>query len=84
MLAKLFPFSYKSTSVGSLILYIVLYLLLGVILSAVSGLVVSIVGPIPLVGALVKWVLSIVAAVIDLYSLIGIILSVLVFFKIVK
>lgn len=84
MLSKLFPLSYKSNSVGSLIIYIVIYLLLGVILSAVSGVVISIVGPIPLIGSLVKWALGIVAAVIDLYSLIGIILAVLVFLKVIK
>ena len=84
MLAKIFPLSYKPTSVVSLILYIVLYVLLGAILSAVSALIVSIVGPIPLVGALVKWALGIVSAVVDLYSLLGIILALLVYFKVIK
>lgn len=73
-LKKFFPFSYKVTAdVKSLVIAIAIY----IVVSLVWGVVTAVLGGIPVLG----WLVGIVGAVIWLYSVIGIVLSVLEFLK---
>ncbi len=76
-LKKLFPYSFtKKKSLGDLIVNIIVYLLAGIVGAALIGLL----GGIPVIGAALK----IVGWLIDLYVLVGIILSVLHYMKAIK
>ena len=76
MLKKFFPLSYRANSVGSLILYIIIY----AILPTVVGVVTGILGKIPLIG----WIFGIATSLIGLYCTVGIVLAILVFLKVLK
>ena len=76
-LKKLFPYSFtKKKSLGDLIVNIIVYLLVGIVGAALIGLL----GNIKLIG----FALKIVGWLIDLYVLVGIILSVLHYMKAIK
>jgi len=75
-LKKFFPFSFKSTEQTNFIIALVIYVLVDV----VCGCIIGFLSGIPVVGIL----FSILGAVIGLYALVGIILSVLVFAKVLK
>lgn len=84
-LKKLFPLSFKRTgSAGDLIVGILIYLVIGIIAGAVIWLAGLITGWIPVVGAIVGWVLRIAGGLIDLWVLVGIIVQILVFAKVIK
>lgn len=69
-LKKIFPFSYKVTSdVTTLVVAIAIY----IVASAVWGVVTKILGGIPVLG----WIIGIVGAVLWVYCIIGIVLSIL-------
>ena len=85
ILKKIFPLSWKFTKdVANFIIGIVIYLVLGVAFGLVAGLAALIVGWIPVVGALLIWVLSVIGSLIGIYSLVGLILLILVFCKVIK
>ena len=78
ILKKYFPISFKFTgSVKDLIIGIVIYLVAGLIVSFLFGLVGKI---LPFLG----WLLGIIGGVFDLYCTVGIVLQVLVFAKVLK
>lgn len=84
-LKKIFPLSFKRTdSVANLIVGILLYLLVGIVVGALIWLATAITGWVPVVGALIGWVLGIVSSLIGLYVLAGIIIQILVFAKVIK
>ncbi len=76
MVKKLFPQAFKATEVVSLIIALVIYIVAG----AVCGLVIGLLAKIPVIGI----IFSLLGAVVGLYGLAGIVLSLLVFFKVVK
>ena len=76
MLKKFFPNAFKATETEPFIISLVIYILIDI----VCGLVIGFLAKIPLLGIL----FSIVGYVVGLYALIGIILSVLVFVKVIK
>lgn len=76
LLKKLFPFSFKATELSSLLAAVIVCVLVDV----VCGWVISIVAKLPLVG----WIFSILGAVIGLYAFVGIVVALLVFFKVLK
>ena len=77
MLKKIFPLSFKYIKdVPNLIIGIVLYLVAGI----VGGVLLGIAGLIPVVGIVVR----IFGGLLDLYVLVGIIILLLVYFKIIK
>ncbi len=82
-LAKFFPINnrVKKGNVGSLVVTIIIYIVLPVVLGIVTGLIDLILGGIPVIGALVTWVLGVVSSLIGLYCLIGIILAVVDYVK---
>ena len=73
---KLFPFSFKEFDVKSLVITIIAYIVLGFLV----GLVLGLLGKIPLIG----WIFRLVRWLIELYITIGIILAILKFLNIVK
>ncbi|MBQ4313224.1 MAG: hypothetical protein IJC18_03335 [Clostridia bacterium] len=76
MIKKLFPTSTRATDLTGLIVSLLIY----IVLPAIVHLVANLLGGIPLIG----WILGIIAGVIDLYCLIGIVVSLLIFFKVIK
>lgn len=76
LLKKLFPFSFKATQLSSLLAAVIVCILVDV----VCGWVISIVARLPLVG----WLFSILGAVIGIYAFVGIVVALLVFFKVLK
>ncbi len=76
MLKKIFPFSFKATELVAFIISLVIY----VVLDAVCAVVIGFLASIPIIGI----IFSILGSVIGLYGLIGIILSILVFVKVIK
>ncbi len=85
VLKKIFPLSWKFTkSVGNLVVGIILYLILGVLFGIVAGLATVLVGWIPLIGGLLIWALSLVGSLIGIYSLVGLILLILIYCKVIK
>ena len=77
-LKKYFPISFKYTgSVKDLIIGIVIYLVAGLIVSFLLGLVGKI---LPFLGL----ILGLVGGIFDLYCTVGIVLQVLVFAKVLK
>ena len=84
-LKKYFPMSWKYTKdVANLVIGILIYLVVGLIAGAVIALSSLLVGWIPLLGALLVVVLSLVGGIVDLYVLAGIVIQVLVFTKVIK
>ncbi len=75
-LKKYFPHAYKAEDVKSLIIALVIYALIGFAL----GLVLGLLSAIPIIGIIFK----VLGWIVELYTIAGIILSILVFLKIVK
>lgn len=73
---KFFPIAFKATELKPFIISLVVFCLIDLI----CGFVIGLLAKIPLIGIL----FSILGAVIGLYALIGIVLSILVFVKVVK
>ena len=84
-LKKFFPLSWKySKDIAALIIGIIIHLVLEVLIGALITLATMITGWIPVIGALVGWALGIVSSLLGLYILIGIILQILLFLKVLK
>ena len=85
ILKKTFPLSFKEMKdVKELVIGIVVYLIVAILASVAIYLATLITGWIPVVGAIVGWVLGIVGGLVDLYALAGIVLALLVYFKVIK
>lgn len=76
LLKKYFPHAFKATELKDFIIALVIYILI----DAVCGIVIGLLASIPLIGI----VFSLLGAVIGLYALVGIVLSILVFVKVLK
>lgn len=84
-LKKFFPLSWKySKDVANVIVGILVHLIIGIVAGALIWLSTLIVGWIPVLGALVGWALGVVSAIVDLYVVAGIVIELLVFFKVIK
>lgn len=84
-LKKFFPLSFsKAGSTNDLVVGIIIYIVIGLIAGLVLGFAGLITGWIPLLGAVIGWVLRAVCGVIDLYCLIGLVLLVLKFLKVIN
>ena len=73
---KYFPIAFKATELKPFIISLILFCLIDL----VCGFVIGLLAKIPLIGVL----FSILGAVIGLYAFVGIVLSILVFVKVVK
>ncbi|MBR6786544.1 MAG: hypothetical protein IKM26_01305 [Clostridia bacterium] len=76
MVKKIFPFSFKSKEVKDLVINIVIYL----VASIVGGWLLGLLGGIPLLGV----IFDLIGSLFGLYCLVGIVLAVLDFLKILK
>jgi len=83
-LKKIFPFSFKRTdTVKDLIIGIVVYLCVGILAGLAIWLGGLVTGWIPVLGAVVGWVLKILGTLVDIYVVAGIIIKVLVYLKVI-
>ncbi len=76
MLSKIFPFSTRSNTVGGLIVSIAVYIVCG----AVAGIIIGLLAKMPIIG----FIFGLVGGIVDLYCLCGIIISVLIYCKVVS
>lgn len=76
MLKNYFPRAYKSKDLGSFIVSLIIYALIDI----VCGFVIGLLAKLPIIGI----IFSLLGSLIGLYALVGIILSILVFVKILK
>ena len=79
-LRKYFPNSYKKSLLGSIITYLVVAIVAGLLIWLASLLT----GWIPVVGAIIGWVLGIAATLVEVYVVAGIIIAILVKVKVLK
>ena len=75
-LKKIFPHAFKVDSVANLVVTILIYLVIGL----VAGFAIALLAKLPLVGALI----GLLGGAVDLYVVAGIVLSALVFAKVLK
>ena len=76
ILKKLFPHAFKSTDTTPFVIALVIYVVIGV----VGGVVIGLLTGIPLLG----WLFVLLGSIVDLYSLGGIVFSILTFTKVLK
>ncbi len=75
-LKKFFPHAFKADELKAFIISLVVYILIDV----VCGLVIGLLAKIPVVG----FIFGLLGSLIGLYAFIGVILSILVFVKVLK
>jgi len=75
-LKKFFPHAFKATELSSFIITLIIY----VVVDIVCGFVIGLLAKIPLIGV----IFSLLGSLVGLYALVGIILSILVFVKVLK
>ncbi len=85
MLKKIFPLSFKEKKdVAALVINLIIHLVVAIIGGAVIALAGMLTGWIPVLGALIGWVLGIIGTLVSAYCLIGGVLSVLDYLKVLK
>lgn len=75
-LKKLFPNAFKATEVNNFIVALIIYAVIDVVCGAIIGLLAKL----PIIGI----IFSLLGSVIGLYATGGIVLSILVFVKVIK
>ena len=75
-LKKFFPHAFKAVELKPFVISLIVYVLIDI----VCGIVIGILSKIPLVGI----IFSLVGTIVGLYALVGIVLSILVFVKVLK
>lgn len=75
-LNKVFPFSFKCTEKDSFIKALIIYIVAGV----VAGIIIGLLSQIPFIG----WMFSLLGYLAEVYVTAGIVLSILVFTKVLK
>lgn len=84
-LKKIFPMSWKFTAdVSNFVVGIIIYIVLCVPVGIVLGLAKMIVEWIPLVGNVLVWALGVIGVLVGLYAIIGLVLLILVYCKVIK
>ena len=84
-LKKIFPLSWKYTNdVSNLIIGILVYIVVGIAAGALIALATFITGWIPVLGGILAWALRLIGSLIGIYTLAGIIILLLVYFKVIK
>lgn len=76
MVKKFFPNAFKAKELSSFIVALVIYVLIDV----VCGFVIGLLAKIPVLGI----IFSLLGSIVGLYALVGIVLSILVFVKVLK
>jgi len=75
-LKKFFPHAFKATELSKLIITIIIYLLIDV----VCGFVIGLLAKLPIIGI----IFGLLGSLVGLYAFVGIVLSILVFVKVLK
>ncbi len=75
-LNKVFPFSFKCTDKDSFIKALIIYIVAGV----VAGIIIGLLSHIPFIG----WMFSLLGYLAEVYVTAGIVLSILIFTKVLK
>ena len=76
LLKSVFPHAFKATDLVPFVITLIVYLIIDV----VCGFVIGLLAKLPIIG----FVFAFLGSLVGLYALIGIILSVLVFIKVLK
>lgn len=76
MLKKFFPHAFKATDLKPFIITLVIYFLIDL----VCGFVIGLLAQLPIIGI----IFSLLGSVVGIYALVGIVLSILVFVKVIK
>ena len=76
ILKKVFPYSFGVKGLGNLIVKVLVYIVVG----AIAGFAIGLLAAMPIIGMLV----SLICGLIDLYVVVGIVLAVLDFLKVLK
>lgn len=76
ILKKIFPTAFKATDVKPLIISLIIYVLIDI----VCGFVIGLLAKIPILGI----IFSLLGSIVGLYALVGVVLSILVFVKVIK
>ena len=86
ILKKIWFYSFKveKKNVSSLVVNLIAWVVAAFIAGAVLWLASALTGWIPLIGSLIGVLVGIVGGAVELYSLIGIVLSILVFVDVLK
>lgn len=84
MLKKFFPYSFGAKDTNSLVVKIVVYVVAAVLAGVVLWLAGALTGWIPVLGGIIGTLLGIVGWVIEVYVVIGIVLLLLDYFKVIK
>lgn len=88
MIKKYIPHAFaadtKERMIGALIIYAVIFLA-GVVISWLIGTLLGILlGWISVIGTVVGWILKIAGFIVNAYALLGVIFTLLVYFKVLK
>ena len=75
-LKKFWPFSFRAKDVSNLIISLLIY----IVIDVVCGLVIGLLAKLPLIG----WLFALAGSLVGLYAFIGIIVTILVFLKVIK
>lgn len=76
VLKKLFPYSFNIQDTNNFVIKLIVYVVVGI----VAGTVIGLLSAIPLVG----WLFSLVGTLVSLYVTVGLVLTILVFCKVLK
>ena len=76
ILKKFFPHAFKATELKAFIISLVIYVLIDV----VCGFVIGLLAKIPVLGI----IFGLLGSLVGLYALVGVVLSILVFVKVLK
>ena len=75
-LKTIFPFSFKAKDISSLVVILIAYLVIDII----CGVIIGLLAKLPIIGIL----FALVGSVVGLYALVGIILAILYFVKVIE
>lgn len=76
MLKKIFPHAFRANGVTAFIITLVIYLLIDV----VCGFVIGLLAKLPIIG----FIFGLLGSLVGIYAFVGIVLSILVFVKVIK
>jgi len=83
-LKKIFPLSFGASDVAGLVIKIIIYIVVAAIGGIIIGLAAAVLALIPFIGGILAWLVGSIGSLVGLYSLIGIVLTCLDYFKILK
>ena len=83
-LKKIFPLSFGASDVAGLVIKIIIYIVVAAIGGIIIGLAAAVLALIPFIGGVLAWLVGSIGSLVGLYSLIGIVLTCLDYFKILK